>query len=232
MTNCQKIRLGQSVPNNKLAQSGFSLLEVLITMLIILIGLFGIAALQGKAQVAELESYQRAQALILLSDIEDRINLNREAATCFNFTTDTAGGTPFIGATGTGHLGAPTCTASSAAYNTQVINTIMDPDKNNQNDLDSLLRGATERKAVSSICEDNPNDCYGALIGARACISYDASKEVGSPAVAGTGLYTIAISWQGLADLATPSINCANGLYGTEPKRRTVSTTLRIADIN
>ena len=197
------------------AQSGFSLLEVLITLLIVLIGLFGIAALQGKAQLAELESYQRAQALILLSDIEDRINLNREAATCFNFTTDTAGGTPFIGATGTGHLGTPTCTASSAAYNTQVINTI--------NAMNSLLQGSAESLGGSSV---------GAMVGARACISYDASTEVGTPAVAGTGLYTIAVSWQAMAELTTPTANCANGLYGTETKRRTVSTTLRIADIN
>ena len=197
------------------AQSGFSLLEVLITLLIVLIGLFGIAALQGKAQLAELESYQRAQALILLSDIEDRINLNREAATCFNFTTNTASGAPFIGATGTGHLGAPTCTASSAAYNTQVINTI--------NAMNSLLQGSAESLGGSSV---------GAMVGARACISYDASTEVGTPAVAGTGLYTIAVSWQAMAELTTPTANCANGLYGTETKRRTVSTTLRIADIN
>jgi type IV pilus assembly protein PilV len=198
---------------SKLAQSGFSLLEVLITMLIILIGLFGIAALQGKAQVAELDSYQRAQALILLSDIVDRINVNRETATCFNITADTANGTPFIGASGTGHLGTPVCSASSAAYNTQAINTI--------NSLDSLLQGAAETLGGSSI---------GAMIGARACISYDASTEL--PGKPSTGLYTVAVSWQSMADLTTPTANCANGLYGAETKRRTVSTTLRLADLN
>jgi len=77
------------------AQTGFSLIEVLITMLIILIGLLGIAALQGKAQIAELESYQRAQALILMSDIMDIMNANRNTVSCFAFTDDTASGTPF-----------------------------------------------------------------------------------------------------------------------------------------
>jgi len=198
--------------NIRYSQSGFSLLEVLITMLIILIGLFGIASLQGKAQVAELDSYQRAQALILLSDITDRININRETATCFNITTDTTNGTPYIGAAGAGHLGAPTCSASSSAYNTEAINTI--------NSLDSLLQGAAETLGGSSI---------GAMIGARACISYDASTEVGG--LPGTGLYTIAVSWQSMADLTTPTANCANGLYGAETKRRTVTTTMRIADL-
>ena len=47
----------------------------------------------------------------------------------------------------------------------------------------------------------------------------------------GTGLYTIAVSWQSMADLTTPTANCANGLYGAETKRRTVSTTMRIADL-
>lgn len=190
------------------------MMEVLITMLIILIGLLGIAALQTRAQIAELESYQRAQALLLMSDIVDRINLNRETVSCFRLTTDAANGTPFIGAAGTGHLGAPTCSASSAAYNTQAVNTI--------NALDALLEGSAETIGGTSV---------GAMIGARSCISYDAGTELGSPAIAGTGLYTIAVSWQALTDLTTPDANCANGLYGAETKRRTVSTTMRIADL-
>ena len=69
--------------------AGFSLIEVLITMIIILVGLLSIAALQAKAQIAEFESYQRAQGLIFLSDIMDRINLNRETLSCFQITTNT-----------------------------------------------------------------------------------------------------------------------------------------------
>src|SRR3989304_9763530 len=89
--------------------AGFSLMEVLITMLIILIGLLGIVALQGQAQVAELEAYQRAQALIMMSDIVDRLNTNRSTLNCFRITTDATDGTPFLGTAGTGHLGTPAC---------------------------------------------------------------------------------------------------------------------------
>ena len=190
------------------------MMEVLITMLIILIGLLGIAALQTRAQMAELESYQRAQALLLMSEIVDRVNLNRETVSCFAITTDTTNGTPFVGASGTGHLGTPTCSASSAAYNTQAINTL--------DDLNLLLQGSAETAGGVAV---------GAMIGARACISYDAATELGAPAVAGTGLYTIAVSWQALSDLTTPTDNCANGLYGAETKRRTVSTTMRIGNL-
>lgn len=194
-------------------QQGFTLLEVLITMLIILIGLLGIAALQTRAQIAELESYQRSQALLLMSDIVDRINLNRETSTCFIITTDAAAGTPYMGADGAGHMGTPACNVSpTAANNTRAVDTMTD--------LDNLLKGSSETLGGANV---------GAMLGARACISYDAASQL--PGRPGTGLYTVAVSWQAMSDLTTPTANCANGLYGTETKRRTVSTVLRIADL-
>jgi len=59
---------------------GFSLIEVLITIVILMIGLLGLAGLQGRALTSQLESYQRSQALILLKDMESRINANRKHA--------------------------------------------------------------------------------------------------------------------------------------------------------
>lgn len=181
-------------------------------MIIILVGLLSIAALQAKAQIAEFESYQRAQGLILLSDIIDHINLNRETLSCFAITTNTTAGTPFIGAAGSGHMGTPACGASTTAYNDIANDAI--------NALDDLLQGAAESEGGTDV---------GAMIGARACISYDASTELtGKP---GTGLYTVVVTWQALAALTAPSYNCANGLYGNENMRRAVSTQIRIADL-
>lgn len=192
---------------------GFSMIEVLVTLIIILVGLLGIAGLQMRAQVSEMESYQRAQALILMSDIVDRLNINRETINCFVVTTNTTSGTPFIGAAGAGHASAPSCTASTSAYNTQAVNTIQA--------LDGLLEGATETLSGSNV---------GSMIGARACISYDATSELGG--VPGTGLYTVIVTWQGMADLIAPSnMNCAVGLYGDEARRRAVSTSLRLANL-
>ena len=55
---------------------GFSMIEVLVTIIILAFGLLGLAAFQMRAQTAELESYQRAQALILLDDMAQRMAAN------------------------------------------------------------------------------------------------------------------------------------------------------------
>lgn len=58
-------------------QHGFSLIEVLVTILVLVIGLIGMFGLQSRATVVELEAYQRAQAVALLKDMESRIRTNR-----------------------------------------------------------------------------------------------------------------------------------------------------------
>lgn len=66
------------------AQSrGTSMLEILITILILSVGMLGLAALQGKAHTSELESYQRGQALILLQDINSRMEGNMNDAASY-----------------------------------------------------------------------------------------------------------------------------------------------------
>ena len=57
------------------------MIEVLVTLVIIAFGLLGMAGLQMRLQMSELESYQRSQALLLLSDMANRIATNRTAAT-------------------------------------------------------------------------------------------------------------------------------------------------------
>ena len=64
-------------------QRGSTMLEVLITMVILAVGLLGLAGLQSRLQVSEMEAYQRAQALILLNDMANRITTNRNAAATY-----------------------------------------------------------------------------------------------------------------------------------------------------
>jgi type IV pilus assembly protein PilV len=61
-------------------QRGTTLLEILVSIVILTIGLLGLAGLQAKVQSAELGSYQRVQAILLLSDMSERINSNRSQA--------------------------------------------------------------------------------------------------------------------------------------------------------
>lgn len=74
---------------------GFSLLEVLIALLILSIGLLGIAALQTVSLRSNHGAYQRSQATFLAYGIIDSIRANRDAA--LNDGYDIA-----IGATNTG----------------------------------------------------------------------------------------------------------------------------------
>lgn len=48
-------------------QTGFSLLEVLVTVLILAFGLLGLAGLQARTMTTEMESYQRSVALVALN---------------------------------------------------------------------------------------------------------------------------------------------------------------------
>ncbi len=65
-----------SAPQRLGAVTGISLLEVLVALLITGMGLLGLAALQVKAQQADMESSQRSEALILLQDMASRLRAN------------------------------------------------------------------------------------------------------------------------------------------------------------
>jgi type IV pilus assembly protein PilV len=62
---------------------GVTMLEVLVTIVIITLGLLGAAGMQSRLQVAEVEAYQRAQAIVLLQEMADRINANRKNAASY-----------------------------------------------------------------------------------------------------------------------------------------------------
>jgi type IV pilus assembly protein PilV len=64
----------------KRSQRGALLIEALVAVLICAFGLLGFAALQARATASEFESYQRSQALVLISDMNNRLNANRAAA--------------------------------------------------------------------------------------------------------------------------------------------------------
>lgn len=64
-------------------QRGVTLIEVLVTLVIISLGLLGAAALQSRLQMSEMEAYQRSQAMLLLNDMANRIATNRNAAASY-----------------------------------------------------------------------------------------------------------------------------------------------------
>jgi type IV pilus assembly protein PilV len=187
---------------------GFTMLEILISLFLIAIGLLGMLGLQAQATVAEFESYQRGQALILVQDMVDRINANRGAGGCYVVTTDAANGSPQLGAGN-----APTvCTGG---FGTTVTRAMANKDLA---DWDNALKGASEKKGGTNV---------GGLLGARGCVSQDAV----------TGNYRVAIAWQGMSPTVAPTAvdanaTCGLNQYGNEAARREVNITFRIADLD
>lgn len=65
------------------SQAGTTLVEVLVALIVVAFGLLGLAGLQMRMQLADMESYQRAQALALLDDMVNRIATNRANAAAY-----------------------------------------------------------------------------------------------------------------------------------------------------
>lgn len=178
---------------------GFTMIEVLVTIVILAIGLLGMAGLQLKTQSVEMESYQRTQAQVILADMTNRLqvamsnpNVIKDPDKIAAYLVDPAdpvGGT------------VQDCTGLLEA----------------ERDLcewNNALSGAGETSAGG--------DAIGAMIGARGCIT-----EIQAPNVtAGScqvGIYEVTVTWQGLEETVAPANTCAKGLYGREGLRRAIS---------
>lgn len=122
-------------------QHGTTLLEVLITMVILAFGLLGLAAFQSKAQIGSIEAYQRAQAVVLLEDLQARMSNNPTAAAAY--VTTTALGTP--------DTAQPANCAALAAGSAR-----------DRCEWSNALKGAAEFKGSASV---------GAMTGARGCVT-------------------------------------------------------------
>lgn len=184
------------------------MIEVLVSLVIAVIGLFGLVGIQAFAHQAELESYQRAQALILLNDMSERINSNRASAGCYAFT-NAAAGAPHLGTAGADHLGTPNCASGFLNTQTRLLA------NSDMVEWNAALQGASEK--------DSAGASLGAMVGARGCVSFDAA----------TSIYTVAVAWQGMTETFEPVVKCGLTHYGTaETRRRAVWTTIRIATLN
>lgn len=185
-------------------QLGTGLLEVLVTMVILSFGLLGLAGLHTKIQLSEFESYQRAQAIILLSSMTERINTNRSAAGDYVIT----------GTIGTGD----SATVIAAACDTT-------PGKNRDIcEWRKELLGANER--INSTSSN-----VGAMVGARGCITQvqapDATLGTCTPAI-----YQVSVAWQGSFSTKAPPTTaaCGKDSYGADDSlRRVISTRISVA---
>lgn len=205
MSNAKRIR-GSSLAGGR--QAGFSLIEVLISMMIVAIGLLGLAGLQARAMNAEFESYQRSQAVMLANDMVERIRMSRTSYGTFKNVSTAATGAGYLGS-----AGADSYTVNCASPDAADVALC---------EWDSLLKGSAETTGGSKI---------GAMIGARGCITYDVASELAG--IADSGVFTISVVWQGTQDTVASTGNlCATGLYGNEARRRVISQSIRLARLS
>ena len=186
-----------SVKNN-----GFTLIEVLVALVVLLVGMMGAAGLMVRTVQQEVEAYQRLQALNLLQDITDRINGNRNVVSCYS-----NGSTGMTLGYGVDSITA--CSLGTAEENSRTNADLADWNAN--------LQGAAEQNS------DTEN--VGAMIGARGCIvQMSAVDQIYRVTVAWQGLSeTVA---------PTEDNSCGKDDYGSEKLRRTVSAVVRIGDLS
>lgn len=181
-------------------ERGVTLIELLVSLVVIGIGLLGIMQLYAKGQTSELEAQQRGQAILLVNDMIDRMNANRSAVDCYDIST---------GASATTYLG----TGNTTTFKCSGVDT-----------------SATRAVADSDLADWGTQlDEDGGLVGGRGCITKDTSGT--------SDEYTVVIAWQGRSFRDDPSESCASGQYGGtnsagESQRRTISRSLRIADLD
>lgn len=163
-------------------QRGFTLLEILVTLVIVSFGLLGAAGLQMRMLSEDQEAFQRAQALLLVDDLLSRISANRHDAAAY------------VTAAPLGSGDAADCTAPATLA---------------QRDLcawRSTLRGRGERYGADQV---------GAMLGARGCVEQIDFAPL---------TLRVTVAWQGMTQLAAPTLPCGQDLYGSDGYRRAVSS--------
>ena len=185
-------------------QRGFSLIEVMVSTLVISVSVLGMTGMQITAKRAGLEAIQRTSATSLATDLLERMRSNPEALSSY-VTTGLGGGSITVEPS-------PDCSYDSA--NTCTIEELAAHDLW---EWEQAIDGAAETRLV----EGDPVS-VGGLFDPTACVS-----------VTG-GAVTVSMAWEGYQSQSNPSFDaCGSGLgkYGTDDaKRQVVSMTTFITE--
>lgn len=96
--------------HGRLASSGFTLIEALISATVLAVGMLGHAAMLLQSLQANRLALQRTQAVALAADMADRIRADRAAAASFTLAADTT-----LAAPATSCDGANSCSPEEVA---------------------------------------------------------------------------------------------------------------------
>lgn len=102
----------KQLAGNNHRYQGFTLIEVLITMIIVAVSLLGLVALQGLSKSSSHEARQRTLAVLSVNDFIDRLRLNKSAWMTQYLSTSGSSKSLTVGTSQT-QLTKPDCIAST-----------------------------------------------------------------------------------------------------------------------
>jgi type IV pilus assembly protein PilV len=204
--------------------AGFTLIEVLVTLVILMIGLLGIAGLMAQGQRASFEAYQRQQALALANDMAERVKANRPGADSTAVATTYDGALAVASPAGTGSRFADLTTnaiTNCASGNCTTGDLVL----YDAAVWDGLLQGAAAETATSD------GAAIGPILKPRGCIQVRNSTvcpACGGPPASRQVTYRISVAWQGNYSTAAPDAadTCGAGEYNN-PRTGAADETFR-----
>ena len=197
---------------NRRRQFGVSMIEVLIALVLLAIGVLGIAGLQIISKRNNYDSAQRTVSAALATNLYERMRANASQPALLQYL-NSAGNGLGSGKTGSGQQGSepsPKCASSVTTCNATQLAT---------HDVwywEQQLNGAGETISGAQT---------GGLVLPLACLT--------GPSGGGTGLYTLVIVWRGTTTLPdNTAVTCGLGakdssgnfIYGTNGEYRRSTT--------
>ncbi|MCF8159465.1 MAG: type IV pilus modification protein PilV [Polaromonas sp.] len=180
-------------------QAGSSLIEILVTIVILAFGLLGLAGFLMQVQTTEWESYQRAQALNLLNDMVERININKAVAA--NYVTTSP--------MGTGDTGPADCSTLAIGAPRDLC------------EWSNKLKGSAEVKAGANIgAMEGARGCITLV---------QAPNPTAGLCLPGIYQVSVAWQGRNQTVAPKASLGCGKDLYGDDKARRVIAQAVSVA---
>ena len=193
-------------------EQGLSLIEVLIALVVLSIGLLGMAGLQGISKQANFEAYQRTLATHLVDGMIERIKANPTDAA--NYQTGNSGVDSPLGGATIQNEPNPVCDSGNICTDAEL----------RAHDLWSW-----EQMIDGAMVQDPNNNSVGGLFNPQGCIIHTA--EAGKT---NTGLVTVILTWGGLIETSDAvdvgGTTCGGANAGGDSSRRQVSVSTYVYD--
>lgn len=201
----------KSIPTGT-AEQGLSLIEILIALVVLSVGLLGMAGLQGISKQANFEAYQRTLATHLVDGMIERIKANPTDAA--NYQTGNSGVDSPLGGATIKNEPTPVCGGGNICTNAEL----------RIHDLWSW-----EQMIDGAMVQDPNNNSVGGLFNPQGCIIHTA--ETGK---VNTGRVTVILTWGGLIETSDAvdagGTACGGANANSDRSRRQVSVSTYVYD--